>query len=80
MVGASGFEPPASWSRTRDQRHVYHLQAVTSIAKRCAMLLLIKDFRGRCNRVLAKVRNASMQGVGTKLGTVKTRRTRAACL
>ena len=52
------------------QRHVYHLQAVTNIAKVCAMLLVIKDMRGSCGLWLALERNASMQGVGTKMGTV----------
>ena len=47
MVGAQRFELWTSWSRTMGQRHVYHLQAVTNIAKLCAMLLVITDMRGR---------------------------------
>jgi hypothetical protein len=33
------------------------------------MLLVIKDFDSTWRHALAKVRNASMQGVGTKMGT-----------
>ena len=47
MVGAQRFELWTSWSRTMGQRHVYHLQAVSSIAKSYSMLLVIKDF-GDC--------------------------------
>ena len=70
MVGAQRFELWTSWSRTMDQRYVYHLQAVTNIAKYYAMLLVIKDFGGTSGLRLVTVRNASMQGVGTKMGTV----------
>jgi len=71
LVGAQRFELWTSWSRTMDQRHVYHLQAITSIATLCSMLLAIKDMRESSGEVLAMPRNASMQGVGTKMGTVK---------
>ena len=70
MVGAQRFELWTSWSRTMGQRPVYHLQAVTSIARLCAMLLVIKDMRECIGLRLATLRYASMQGVGTKMGTV----------
>jgi hypothetical protein len=34
------------------------------------LLLVIKDFGGSCGEALAMLHNASMQGVGTKMGTV----------
>jgi glutaredoxin-related protein len=42
----------------------------TRPASVCALLLVIKDFVGLTDWALALERNASMQGVGTKLGTV----------
>jgi len=36
------------------------------------MLLVIKDFGGRGGLCLVTVRNASMQRVGTKVGTVRS--------
>ena len=50
MVGASGFEPPTSWSRTIGQRPVYHLQAAASITQVFSMLLV---FGKRCTLRLA---------------------------
>jgi len=70
MVGAQRFELWTSWSRTMGQRHVYHLQAGRSIAQLFSMLLVIKDFGESRSVVLVMPRNASMQGVGTKMGTV----------
>ena len=70
MVGAQRFELWTSWSRTMGQRHVYHLQTVPNIAKRYAMLVVIKDFAESCGPRLAKPYNDSMHGVGTKMGTV----------
>ena len=69
MVGAQRFELWTSWSRTMGQRPVYHLQAVTSIARLCAMLLVIKDMRECFGLRLVMARNASKEG-GTKVGTV----------
>ena len=70
LVGAQRFELWTSWSRTMDQRHVYNLQARPSIATPCAILLVIKDFAGNCCLRLAMECNGSMQGVGTKVGTM----------
>ena len=39
------------------------------LVRRCALLLVIKDFEGIPNGWLAAARNASMQGVGTTVGT-----------
>ncbi len=36
-----------------------------------SLLLVIKDFGGSCDPRLALERNASMQGVGTKVGTCR---------
>ena len=71
MVGAQRFELWTSWSRTMGQRHVYHLQAFTNIAQLFSMLLVIKDMCGFSSLRLVTPRNASMQGVGTKVGTVR---------
>jgi len=40
------------------------------VIHRCALLPVIKDFADEAARALATVRTTSMQGVGTKLGTV----------
>jgi len=69
MVGARGFEPPASWTRTRNQRIIYNLAVGTVVIHRCALLPVIKDFADAVARALATVGTTSMQRVGTKLGT-----------
>jgi len=73
LVGASGFEPPASWSRTRNQRIISNLAVGTLIYHRCAMLLVIKGLGSLRGAALAMARNPSMRGVGTKMGTVSLR-------
>ena len=70
MVGASGFEPPASWSRTKNPRNISNLAALPMSARHCAKLLVCKDFQAFSTTALATLRNASMHGVGTKMGTV----------
>jgi hypothetical protein len=70
MVGASGFEPPASWSRTMNRRIICNLAVGTVVIHRCALLLVIKHFACQFAMALATARNTSTQGVGTKLGTV----------
>ena len=70
MVGASGFEPPASWSRTMNQRIFIDLALGTIVVNHCALLRVIKDFRASSATTLVILRNASMHRVGTKLGTV----------
>jgi hypothetical protein len=39
LVGARGFEPPASWSRTRKGRRIIGLAGLRSIARRCSLVL-----------------------------------------
>ena len=80
VVGAQRFELWTSWSRTTGQRHVYHLRAVTNIAQLFSMLLVIKGFGGSGGVWLAPKRNASMQGVGTKAGTVALYLYRTICI
>jgi hypothetical protein len=41
----------------------------TGLASVCALLLVVKEFVGLPDWALALERNASMQGVGTKVGT-----------
>ena len=38
MVGASGFEPPASWSRTTTEREINNLAGLLRISRHCDML------------------------------------------
>src|ERR1700722_10966109 len=77
MVGASGFEPPASWSRTKNPRTFNDLARLPTIAYSCAKFLFFKDFQAFPKRALATARNSSMRGVGTKMGTVLSRDSRA---
>jgi hypothetical protein len=70
MVGASGFEPPTSWSRTNDPRNISNLEVLPTIAHNCAKLLVFKDFGGFGHVAIATVNNASTPEVGTKMGTV----------
>ena len=70
LVGASGFEPPTSWSRTKDPRRISDLAVLPTIANNCAKLLVFKGFQEVRAAALATVRNASMRGMGTKMGTV----------
>ena len=70
MVGASGFEPPTSWSRTNGPRNISNLEVLPTIAHNCAKLLVFKDFGGFGHVAIATVNNASTPEVGTKMGTV----------
>jgi hypothetical protein len=40
LVGASGFEPPASWSRTRRSTRLSHAPNAFSVAASCYILKL----------------------------------------
>src|ERR1035437_618172 len=71
MVGARGFEPPASWSRTTNTRIFKHLAVGTAVVKYCALLRVIKWFRQARVRGRAMVHNASLHRVGTKMGKVR---------
>src|SRR5580700_9731124 len=70
LVGARGFEPPASWSRTMNTRIFKHLALGTVGTNGFALLRVIKQFRDADQCALAMLRNASMQRVGTKMGTL----------
>jgi hypothetical protein len=72
VVGASGFEPPTSWSRTKNPRNISNLAPLPIFAKHCAKLLVFKDFQAFSTTALATALNASMRGVGTKMGTVSS--------
>jgi hypothetical protein len=65
-----GLEPPAYWFEAKNQRNIGKLAVGTMVVHGCAELRVIKDFAGAPDRaLLALVRNCSMQGVGTKVGT-----------
>jgi hypothetical protein len=66
LVGASGFEPPASWSRTIRPRTFYNLQGLLILAKLSSRLRVFKDFRAILRSALAIFGKASMHRVGTK--------------
>src|SRR5580658_4697591 len=61
---ASGFEPPASWSRTKNPRTFNDLTTLPIIAKHCAKSLILKDFQAVPRVGLA----TAMRGVGAKNG------------
>ena len=77
MVGASGFEPPTSWSITNNPCKISNLAVLLTVAKNCAKVLVFKGFREVRARALATARDPSMQGVGTKMGTVVSPRRNA---
>jgi hypothetical protein len=52
-----------------NRRIISNLAVRTMAYRYCAMLPVIKVFSGLWKRVLAVARNASMRGVGTKMGT-----------
>ena len=62
VVGPQRVELWTSWCRIIDQRQVYNLQAISTIAKLYAMLLVIKDLEGYRGPQLATERNANIQG------------------
>jgi hypothetical protein len=74
LVGASGFEPPASWSRTMNPRRINNLHMGTTVVCGSYTLLVSNTLSRRGASTLATANNASMWGVGTKLGTAKGNR------
>ena len=66
-------ELPAYWFEANGPCIFSNLEALPTIANNCDKLLVFKDFQEVRAGVLATARNASMQGVGTKLGTVESR-------
>ena len=71
MVGAAGFEPAASWSRTRTSHKMNKLEAFAAFSHCCQSLLLFNHLEHALICSLSTMENASMQGVGTKSGTAK---------
>ena len=70
LVGASGFELPASWSRTIGPRTFSNLQGLLIVATHSSMLRVFNDFWVSLASQLVGFSNASMHRVGTKMGTV----------
>ena len=71
MVRPARLERATFWFVARNQRTFINLALGTMAVHSCALLLVIKDFGERLGSRLATVRNASIQGVGTKLGTAE---------
>jgi hypothetical protein len=63
-------ELPTYWFEASGPCIISNLEALPTTANNCAKLLVFKDFQEVRTGALATARNASMQGVGTKLGTV----------
>jgi hypothetical protein len=55
-----------------NQRIFIDLALSATVVHHCALLRVIKDFHAQLAMSLANLSNASMHGVGTKLGTVQT--------
>ena len=70
MVRPDRLERPTFWFVATNQRAFIDLAVGTMSTSSCSLLRVIKQFRDVPDRVLAKLRNASLQGVGTKMGTV----------
>jgi hypothetical protein len=64
-VRPEGLEPPAYWFEARNRRTFMSLALGTRVVQHCALLRVIKHFRAPSTPTLAKLRNASMQSVGT---------------
>ena len=71
LVGASGFEPPTSWSRTKNLLKINNLAAGVVVAIHCYMFLPLNRLAAKSNRSVATHRNASMQKPGIVLGIVR---------
>jgi len=70
LVGSSGFEPPASWSRTRMTKRINSLDLGIVIETDMDMLFHGKNLRRTGSPFVMKGRNVSMHGVGIILGIV----------
>lgn len=71
LVGASGFELPTSWSRTKNLRKINNLAMGISVATHCYMFLLLNRVVVKSSRSVVMRRNASMQKPGIVLGIVR---------
>ena len=71
MVGASGFEPPTSWSRTKNLRKFNNLAVGIAVATLCYMFLRLNGLVVKSNWAVVMRRKASMQKPGIVLGIVR---------
>jgi hypothetical protein len=69
VVRPSGFEPPTFCSGGRNSQKINKLVANATIANDSQSVLSFNGLRHSKSGTLATVSNASMQGVGTVLGT-----------
>jgi hypothetical protein len=67
MVRPDRFERPTLWFEAKNRRTFIGLAVGTTVVQHCALFRVIKEFRVVRERVLAMLRNASLQGVGTKM-------------
>ena len=70
LVGASGFEPPTSWSRTRMTKRINNLDVDIAIETDLDLLFHQKNLRRTAGPSVFGSRNVSMHGVGIVLGIV----------
>ena len=70
MVRPDRFELPTFWFVARNRRIFIDLALGTTVAKSCSLLRVIKHLDALSEWKLAKSGNRSMQGMGTKVGTV----------
>ena len=68
MVGASGFEPPTSWSRTRMMKRINNLAMGIVIEMDLDMLFQLKKLKRIKRGSVTSGHTESMQGVGIVLG------------
>jgi hypothetical protein len=69
MVGARGFEPPTSWSRTTSQQEINNLAEFPRIDNCFHKLFDVRQLQSKA-RVPINREQCFHAGVGTKLGTV----------
>ena len=72
MVGARGFEPPTSWSRTVNQLRINNLATLRLSTIRCPMWRAINQLSAESRRIATTCHNRSVHRVGIVLGIVAT--------
>jgi len=72
MVRPEGLEPTAYWFEATKPLCFIDLALGTIVVQGCALLRVIKDFNGPAGFAGVTLRNASTQGVGTKMGTLRS--------
>ena len=70
MVGASGFEPPTSWSRTRMTKKINNLAMGIVIETDCHRLFQFKNLKPIARFSVDTSHDLSRRGVGIVLGIV----------